>query len=224
MIRAITVILMLQLAVQGARAEDLPETFKGPYVGAGLSSANVSVSYGTYYGWCCGYWDYEAGEEDTGYGIHAGYRVNRYFAVEAVYLEAGSLGWQESFVYVPDLNGIYNNDVQLDYSAGELLASGVLPFAKRWELYLKGGIAFWEAQSRQRLFDVVTGETIARTVDGDDQDFVFAIGLGVSFARAWHLRMEFSSIMLDETLLNADDGDATVDVLTLEMQYRFRTR
>ena len=85
------------------------ESWRGFYVGAGGNYTTVSVERpnSAECDYDCYPWggipSAEEGDGDYGYNVHAGLRLHKYFAIEAAYLETGTVGWDESLVYIPEL-------------------------------------------------------------------------------------------------------------------------
>jgi len=209
--------LLLSLASAGAAAQAFGSTpMKGFFAGAGIGDSEPFAYYGDYW-----YSDTESGDSGTSVSVFGGYRFNRYLAVEAAYLDASDLGWDGDLLYVPDLLDIYNVDVNLDVTATELSVVGILPFAGIWEVYLRGGLAFWQADGSQHLTPSFGGIPVDRTLDDSGTGFLFGIGGGVTFLQNLHARLEYQVFDIDEDLFAADDLDATIDTLSLDIQYRF---
>jgi len=194
----------------------------GFYVGGGAGSANTSIEEGNYcyyyYANCDGF-DYSTGDEDTAFTVHGGFRFGPHFAVEVGYLNAGAPEWSEGFVYLPELDDVFDNFVELNLEAAQLCIVGILPFANVWEVYAKAGVSYWWADADQLLVRTIDGEPIERRVDDEDADLLIGIGVGFSFTPRWHLRAEFQSFGIESDLLNADD-DASLDTILVELQFR----
>ncbi|MDH5255910.1 MAG: porin family protein [Gammaproteobacteria bacterium] len=217
--RPLTAVMALALctATPGAGAQSAhPATVSGFYAGAGIGDAEPSS-------WDNDYWysDIESGDSDTSLSLFAGYRFNRHVAAELGWFDAGTMGWEQSLVYVPDLLDVYNTDVHLEVTAVNASAIGILPFARIWEGYIRGGLTFYDAEAGQRLTPSFGGATVDRSVDDSGADFLFGIGVGVTLFDRAHLRLEFQSFFIDEDLLAAEDDTASVDTLLLDVQYRF---
>lgn len=216
--------LALSCASPPAHGQAPPESWQGVYVGGGGTYSNVSVEVpGSCYdcdSWWGDYPDYDEGDGDYSFALHAGYRVARYFAVEASYIDAGTIGWDKPYVYFPELGGYYHNHVDFNAKVPELSAIAILPFLQSWEVYLRLGAGFWNADSEQTLINVATGTTTHQHLSDDGVGFVAGLGLGVGFAQAWHVRAEFQSAWIDGDAL-AVSSDTTLDTFMLELQYRF---
>ncbi len=92
------------LFAAGAHAQGAQPGWRGLYVGGGGTYSNVSVEVdgGCYDYYDCWWGDYDAyddGDGDYGYSVHVGLRVHEYVALEASYLDTGSIRWDENLVY-----------------------------------------------------------------------------------------------------------------------------
>jgi hypothetical protein len=191
------------------------ESPRGAYGGGGLGWASITVAEddGDYYYFPT----YDEGEEETALALHFGYRLTKYLATEFGYIDTAPQ-WEETFVYLPELNDVYNNFVDLDIQTGQLSVIGVLPFARVWEVYLKGGIAFWQGDADQLLIRTSDSAVTRRTVTDSSTDFLFGFGIGASPKPAWHLRFEFQSFGIDRDLVNAQ-GTTTIDSMLFGVQF-----
>jgi hypothetical protein len=215
---AIALVAVALLSTAGAAHAQPP---LGPYIGAGVGASNVTVEEDDDY-YCCYYYDgydYEEGEEDVGFSVHAGWRFMPYFALEVGYLDAGAPEWDERFVYVRDLDDVFDTFVELDAQAAQLSALGILPFGNIWEAYVRLGAAYWWADADQLLVRDFDGAVFERAIDDEGTTFLFGIGFGVSPTPAWHLRLEFQSFSIEEDLL-AVSSDTTLDTILFETQFR----
>jgi opacity protein-like surface antigen len=211
-------------AAQASTPVVAPASWRGLYVGGGGAYSNVSVlvdSGDCYYDCYWGdYYDYDEGDADFGYTLHAGWRFHSYGALEVSYLDAGPIGWDQDLVYMPEFNGYYNNRIEYSASITEVTLLGILPFGERFEVYAKLGAAFSEGESVQRLDQSFGDEVITRSVSDNGTDVVWGVGVGVTFANAFHVRLGFESVGIDEDVLNTR-SDTTLDSFLLEGQVRF---
>jgi opacity protein-like surface antigen len=199
-----------------------PEGWRGFYLGAGGAYSNVSVLVGQgdcYDGCYWGdYYDYDEGDGDFGYTLHAGWRFHRYGALEVSYLDAGPIGWDQDLVYMPEFNDYYNNRIEYSAKVMEVTVLGVLPFGEIFEVYAKLGAAFSEGESAQRLDQSFGDQVVTRSDNGTD--VAWGLGVGVTFAKVFHVRLGFESVGIDEDVLNTR-SDTTLDSFYLEGQFRF---
>ena len=216
--------VLLFAGTGSAHAQGFAYPWRGPYVGGGANYSTVSVEVGSacydYPCWWGDYDYYEEGDGDYGYNLHAGWRLHDFVAVEAGYIDTGSIRWDQNLVYFPEFNDYYNNRVDFSAQITQIALVGILPFAQRYELYLKLGAGFWDAESRQRLDQSFGDDVVIRDVTESGTGLFGGVGFGVTFAKTLHVRFELQSTTIDEDVLNARD-DAGVDAMLLEVQYRF---
>jgi hypothetical protein len=210
---------ILAMMLGGATFLAAPSTWaesqRGFYVGGGLGWASITVEQSSdYYYYFPGY---DSGEDDTALAFHFGHRLGRHLATEFGYLDTGP-EWEENFVYLPEFNDVYNNFVDLDLQTAQLGVIGILPFARVWEAYIKGGIAYWQGTADQRLIRTSDGAVLRRSVDDSSTDFLFGLGIGASPGPAWHLRFEIQSFGIDRDLVNAQ-GSTSIDTMLFEVQF-----
>lgn len=213
------------LFATSARAEGFWDYgWHGLYLGGGgsYSTVSVQVDEGCYddYCWWGDYYDYEEGDGSTSYAVHAGYRFNAFIAAEVNYFDTSTIRWDQNFVYMPEFDGYYNNHVNFKAQVTELSALGILPFAERWEVYFRLGAGLWDAESEQRLDDPFGDAVITRNVDDDGTGWLLGLGIGVTLAEAWHLRLDLQTLTIDGDALNTRE-DSSIDSALLEVQYRF---
>ena len=198
---------------------------KGFYLGGGGAWSTVSVEVGGYYSnddycglWGCAY--YKEGDGAYGFTAHAGYRFWPYLAAEVNYIDPGSIQWSQSNVLVEGYPGTFKAKATLDISAWEFSVLGILPFAKRWELYLRAGVGLWQGENDQLLVSNATGTQLRGRNDADGTDFAFGVGLGFAPIPSWLLRLEGQSLTIDGDLLYTKK-DTGFDSVLFELQYRF---
>jgi hypothetical protein len=210
-----------------AHAQGSPAGWRGLYVGGGGNYSNVSVEVdGGCYDyddcWWGAYYGYDTGDGDYGYNLHVGLRIHEFVALEASYVDTGDIGWEEDLVYFPDddLRDYYNNRVDFSAQITEVSVLGILPFAERYEVYVRLGAGFSDAESTQHLEQSFGPGEVDRRITDSGTGFLGGVGFGVTFADALHLRFEAQTTTIDEDVLNARN-DSSVDSMLLEVQYRF---
>jgi hypothetical protein len=217
----------LLLLAPTAHAQGYSQPWRGVYLGGGGNYATVSVEVGTacydYDCWWGEYDYYDNGDGSFGWSAHAGIRLHDYVALEAGYLETGSIRWEEDLVYMPEFNDYYNNRVDFSASITEVSVLGILPFADRWEVYLRLGAGFWDGTSQQRLDQSFGNDMVTRAVDDSGTGLLAGVGVGVTLGDAWHIRLDLQTVTIDEDVLNTND-DASIDSFLLEVQYRIGAR
>jgi opacity protein-like surface antigen len=209
--------MLAPVSVGVAAQPQAPQELKGFYAGGGVGSTEpTSYDYEDWY-----YADVESGDSATSGMLFTGYRINKYVAVDAAYIDTDSVGWSESLVYVPELLGVYNTDIDLDIRAWQLSVSGILPFANIFEAYLRGGLAFWDADGTQQFTPSFGGAVVNRSVSDGGTGFLFGIGGSVRVLPRLHLLLEYQVFDVDEDLFATDYDSGTIDTFLLGVQYRF---
>jgi OmpA-OmpF porin, OOP family len=187
----------------------------GPYVTADLGWAFTPQSVG---------WRLSPTNELTGSGYHdpdvawtlaAGYRFNRYFGVEAGYVDLGRFTGS-----ISDRSGLTNGLAELSSShKGETLAAvGTLPFGQ-WEAYLKAGALRADSQVR------VTGsEGTSAIEDGASTHTVhgfFGVGLGYNFDAHWRAQFGLTDYVDVGGSRRVGINGPNIRVLGVGISYRF---
>ncbi len=189
----------------------------GWYLGGGIAMGNVFLVEGD------GIYESSVrGSSDTGFVVNGGYRWSRYIAYELGYVDGGAPDFDQNLVLLGNPPGIYSTDISQETTAIEVSAIGVFPFWNRWEVYIKTGVAIWEATSDQVLVPLAGGAAIVRQVDSDGTDFMLGIGAGVNIGKNLHTRLEYQAFRTNNKLLSAGPGqEARFDLVSLVLHWRF---
>ena len=188
--RCCGILAMMLLAGNALAAEPV----MGFYAGAGVGNATLELADANSFA------DFEG--DDTGFRLIAGYRLFRYFAIEANYTDYGDA---EDTVLGLDLQG--------SFSAFHVSAVGLIPLGPV-DLFGKAGIARWEGSLRLRGFDDEFSE--------DNVDPI--IGLGAQWRVGQvTLRGEMEGLLLgfDDDGDDEADGDDFIDFLSLSPTWAF---
>lgn len=149
-------------AAFGAQAQEN----KGFYVGAGAGQSYVDES--TY------------DDEDTAFSVFGGYQFNKYFGLEAGYVDFGKL----------ESDGIGSD---LEANSGYLVAVGSVPFTDKFSGYAKAGFQRW---------DLDTPIAATGTRDDTGTDPTYGLGVQYQFNDAFALRGEYSRFELEDADLD----------------------
>lgn len=171
---------------------------RGFYAGAGVGQFNVKID------------DIDDADEaierldddDAAWKIFAGYRFNPYIALEAAYIDFGN---PRSHFSASGSSGDYK--VSLDGFAPYLIGS--LPLGPV-ELFAKVGYYYYDVKTAVDLDDL--GGNVFRS-SKSDQDFLYGVGVGMTFFDHLHARLEYERIEAEQL----DDADA----LWLSAAWRF---
>jgi OOP family OmpA-OmpF porin len=128
---------------------------------------------------------------DASWGISAGYRFNRYIAIELGYLDLGEITSE-----VTDATGSSDAHATVGFSAeGVTLALlGTFPIGQRWEPYLKAGVFY--ARTVLEFSGSSSGDDFGARVTHENGDALF--GIGVRYAISERLQIYLDSTYFRE--------------------------
>jgi hypothetical protein len=158
-------------------------------------------------------WLPEDDDQGTAWNVTAGYRINRYLAVEASYVNLGTLSATDTIGLPASVGGgTLTFHRELETAGPALTAFGMLPLSDSWQLYARAGVLFADSD----LTNSINGSSISSSFDSD----VTTLGAGTQYdwGGHWSARLEFQR-SLD---LGGDDvaSDADVDSISLGFLYR----
>ena len=149
-------------------------------------------------------------DQDTGYKIFAGYRFNRYFAIEGGYFDLGNFGFQATTVPT----GTFNGDIKLRGVNLDLV--GFVPIGDSFSLFGRVGADYAEAK------DHFTGTGLVNVTGNPNPskraaNYKFGVGVQYDFSNALSLRAEAERYRIDDAVGNKGD----IDLLSVGLLYRF---
>ena len=162
----------------------------GPYLGGALGQSTLKE-------WCDTGGSTSATlaaceDTDTGWKLLGGYRFNRYLAAEASYID-----WGEVTATVR--SGTQTVGVKASQHSYGVAAVGILPVGEHLELFGKAGFLLTEQET-----------TATRTVNRDDTEFHYGVGVKYPFTRNWAVRGEWEKT-----------DKLKVELLSIGLEYRF---
>lgn len=142
----------------------------------------------------------------TGWRLYGGYKVFRFFAVEAAWMDVGEVSVDATsdgsgLIYVP---GSVTSELSADGYA--LAGLGVLPIGSKYQLFAKMGYFFWDAE----MSIANGGSTLAGGTDGEDM--LYGAGFVWNYTGPGSLRLEYETIDMDAM---------GVDTLSAGLSFRF---
>ena len=142
-------------------------------------------------------------DEDTAWRVFGGYRISDYFAVEAGYLDFGTV---EADVNISaPVVGSANVDADVTAFTLDLLIP--IPLSERFELIPRIGVAFWDIDSDVSL--AAGGLASSASVDDDGTDFHYGIGLSAKINELIKVRTNVERI----------DSDSEITAFTIGLQF-----
>ena len=158
-------------------------------------------------------WRSEDDDRSAAWGIVAGYRIMRYAAVEANYLDLGKLKENQMITAFPILTPVRYFDRDLKTAGPVVSALGILPITDAWSAYLRAGVFFAKMELRSSL----TG-TSDIAVDSDTDSFVWGLGTQYDFGAHWSARLDLQRFEgVGEVW---ETGRADVDAVTVGVLFR----
>jgi hypothetical protein len=199
-------------------AQEEPLRFAQWYAGGGLSFAEITA--GSFGGINNGSDDAEL---STGSVITAGYEISRHVAIEAGYLDTGTLRYSGRRGFICRASELCDVSVEQEASALTLSGVGILPLSDVWEIYAKLGLASWEAVSKQAFRSPSGSLSATGLVDLDGTDVLFGFGIGAWLNPGLRVRLGYESFSTNDALL-AVDRAAGLQHFALEVHWRFGGR
>lgn len=164
-------------------------------------------------------WPESADNEATAWGALVGYRIFRYMAVEAAYLDLGTLERTERFDFVFPPNAFIETRRDLRTSGPAASVLGILPIGDQWELYARLGVFFADMELDSRP---IGGSVVV--IDGSDsitfgsESLQWGAGAQFNWGEHWSVRLDlqrFESVGEDNGA-----GEADIDLLSLGVLFR----
>lgn len=151
-------------------------------------------------------------ESDRGYKLFAGYQFNRYFAMEAGYVDLGDFNME---VERAPGTGMLNGETS--YKGYNLDVVGTLPLTPRLSAFGRVGAFRYETEENF----IGTGSlAAAMSRDESDTGYKFGAGLEYSFTERLSARIEAERYRIEDML--GDNG--SVNLYSVGLVYRFGDR
>ena len=156
------------------------------------------------------------GDDDEGaaWSVTAGYRVNRYLAIEAGYVNLGTISSSHTIDFPPGFGGgSLSFNRELETSGPSLTLFGTLPLSANWQLYARAGMLFADTDLTT---SIAGSSSFSSSFDSDAT--TFGAGAQYDWGGHWSARLEFQRTKD----LGGNDvaSDADVDNISLGFLYR----
>jgi OOP family OmpA-OmpF porin len=152
-------------------------------------------------------------DEGTAWSVTAGYRINRYLAIEAGYVNLGTLSNTQTIDF-PAVFGIPSLSFhrELETAGPSLTVFGTLPLSANWQLYARAGMLFADTD----LTTSISGDSITSSVDSD----ATTLGAGAQYdwGGHWSARLEFQRTKD----LGGNDVASNADVDNISLGFLYR--
>lgn len=217
---------MLLVAGTAAAQDD------GFYAGAGVgwgsaslpkSQITNSIAYGFYLVDApLQTWSAKTDESAMMWSAFAGYRFLNYLAIEAGYLDTGSVTYTGHGTADLIGYGVVDAKAKLDWGATGWPVSvlGIWPVDETWAVFGRAGAYFGDVKDdlHLKLSDATsTGSSNGHYSKGTTE-FIGGVGVDAMFMNQWAARFEWLTI---PSLGNNDTGDADWNAFQFSLLYRF---
>ncbi|MCG9677445.1 outer membrane beta-barrel protein [Vibrio sp. Isolate24] len=175
-----------------------------PYLGVAVGQAKFKDTYSSYNTTLFGNGSYKLDLEDddsTAAKLFVGYQFNDYFAIE------GSLGGYDA------IDGSYVSIGDMAFLATQ--AKGILPIGDRFNLFVKGGLAYFGAEFKTS-YATVSDEAITGMY-GAGAEFAISKNIKLS-AELDYIRPELEVVKIGNETLSVESDITT---LSLGLSYHF---
>lgn len=165
---------------------------------------------------------------DQGFAGFLGFRLNRYLAIEGIYIDSGKVEYRAqssgTVQYFSNSTGLPESgpmsvDTRLESRmiGYGMQALGILPFADRWEAFGRAGFQYSSIRTKGFLYktsgpDEVLSRMGAAIARDGTVDWTAGLGMAMSIADTYGVRLEYMRIFKAGSDLVAK-GDA--DILML---------
>jgi opacity protein-like surface antigen len=126
---------------------------------------------------------------DVGWGLQGGYRINRYLALEAGYMDFGSMVVHQ--IYDLSMIGIPELEHLVDFAASGFSLSWMahIPLGEKFGAFVRAGALHAEQEIRSRLRAVLPGESAIEKAS----EIVPLLGTGLTYrtGKDWSVRLEY---------------------------------
>jgi OOP family OmpA-OmpF porin len=136
-------------------------------------------------------------DKDSGWKVFGGYRINRNFAIEATYIDWGSISGSGRLVGIPvTLGG--------DATSFGVAAVGILPLNESFSLFGKAGMLSTEVNA------TISGGGVVGNGNESDTELHIAVGGLFNLTGNWAIRAEWERAQ-----------DSKLEMISIGVQYRF---
>jgi OOP family OmpA-OmpF porin len=156
--------------------------------------------------------------KDKSFGMAAGYRLLEHLAIEAGYMDLGSVGYRnDSFGtnLIVEVQEPWQQRLESSTTGIAISALGILPLSDRWELYGRAGALI--ASNEVDVFITDFFGSASRTLSDSSFELLAGVGLSMSFAEVYGLRLEYQRVFD----AGEEPAEGDVDVASLGFTVSF---
>lgn len=203
----------LALAAAGAHAQAQPVVNRGWYAGFGLGQSKIDFGSNPVPAFGATSSTVSDDDRDSSYKLFAGYRFNRYLALEGGYIDFGSFSATRR-VTAPGSGTVTSNT---ETSGVHFDVMGIIPAGDRFEFFGKAGVIRTKTQT-----DLSTTGSVVLIGPAHSTNYNVSprIGVGayVRFTRVFGLRIEYEQQDIDFQIFSES---ASVGIASASLVFRF---
>ena len=165
-------------------------------------------------------------DSDKGWGLHFGYRINRYVAAEVGYLDLGKFIYTNTMVLTVDdgPGGLpaqpfdVATDQRLEVKGAFASVMGLFPIGDSFDVHVRGGLLFSDVRNRARSIVENDPDTFASIEGKDSKEELFG-GIGAT----WNINPSYSVRVEYQKFLDVGDtrtGERDIDLLNVSLLFR----
>ena len=156
-------------------------------------------------------------DSDTSFSLFGGYRFSEYFAVEAGYVDFGTVEYRSSGM-VDLIGSPMPATYSIDFEAKGFTATAVgsVPLGTAFDLHGRAGILFADTKITETASIASFSDRFSYSANS--QDFFYGLGVGLHLAQHWSFSLDwqqFKDVGDDE-----ETGESDVNRLSLGVIYR----
>jgi OmpA-OmpF porin, OOP family len=170
--------------------------------------------------------DSDLDDTDKGWGVHIGYRITRYVAVEVGFIDLGEFFYENAMALtVDDGPGGFPaqtidaaSDLRLTSSGPFASVLGMLPITDAFDIHARGGLIFADTRARARSIVEDDPDTFSSFEAKDrSRDFFAGIGASWNINPSYSLRFEYQKFL---DVGDDDTGEADADYINFAILFR----
>lgn len=156
-------------------------------------------------------------ETDTAYKVFAGYRFNRYVAVEGGWVDLGEVKATRTMT-APAPGGTFSGKIE---SYGVMLdAVGTFPLGQNFNVFGKAGAFFSTTKTRLATSgNVVLGASVDASEKETEVNLKLGLGGQYDFTKSLGVRLEWERFF--DVGKKSTTGEGDVELISIGLQYRF---
>lgn len=157
-------------------------------------------------------------DSDTGFGLAAGYQVNRNFATELAYVDLGEFSYGADGTVTDGVTD-YAASFGLSQSAAGPVFSvlGIVPIGERFSVFARAGIALMSVDADADLS--IDGVADSASASTDRSNGMYGLGGEFNLSHRFGVRLEWNRY----AKVGSEDltGDTDIDLISLGLRYNF---